>query len=51
MTFTCNECGKLLQDVRGYVGNTPIQIPLNTYCSEKCLSDNVEKNKSRPNEK
>lgn len=46
--FTCNECFKPLENVHQYIGTVPLQIPLNAYCSEKCLSDNVEKNKPKP---
>ncbi len=37
----CNECGK-------DYGKLSAPYPLNYYCSDKCLADNVEKNKPKP---
>lgn len=41
----CNNCGKEMM-VQGVVGTIPLQIPMNNYCSDKCLNEAHEKSKS-----
>jgi hypothetical protein len=40
----CKNCNKEML-VQGVFGSQPLNIPLHNYCSEKCLSEAIEKNK------